>query len=651
MHSRDVEAGKIEVRLFGPFAVSGVHAAVPRKGQALLAYLCRRAGFSAPRETLVGLLWSDSPDDLARASLRQTLSVMKKHLDGAGHAVLQADAGAVSLSHPHLWVDTAAFDRMTDTADPDQLRDAVSLVRGDFLEGFGPLSPEFDRWAEAERAQLQAQCATVLLRLCDGAMDAGDLVETIAIAQRLLLVDPLQEQVHRRLMRAYAAQKRYDAALRQFETLKTILAADLGVSPEAETVQLAKDIRRQRGTPPLVQPPPRPPLIDPPCKGRPSVAVLALKTHSSDPDTRFFGEALAEEIIVELARDKSLLVVSGGSSFRFDLDQTAASDIGERLNVRFLLGGSVRMSGDDLRVTVHLVQCDTGQTIWSERHDRTLQDIFRLQTDIARTVTATVVGRIVHAEAEASRHRPFESLESHSLAAQGTQHFMSYSAEGYAAAIHCFDRAVARDPDFARAHGMLSLIRIYQRWYFEMRNDVADLLAPAHRALQLDPRDAKGHCALGVGHLVLRDFDRAGRHFQAGLDANPNDDLLLIEHGRYLMYLGRPQDGLDLVAEAMRLNPFHPNWYWNIQGRCLHMLGRCEEAIQAFQRIHQPIFWVNAYLAACYRILGEASAAKAARQALFDARPDFDLRQFTDLFPYKDPQTARRFFQEIGGID
>ena len=650
MRSRQTDAEGLELRLLGSFAVTGVVGTLPRKGQALLAYLCRRPGRTAPRETLVGLLWSDSAEEQARASLRQTLSVVKRSLEAAGYAGMQADGTSVSLSPQGLWVDAQAFENLSNAAEIDLLSQAAELVRGEFLEGFGPVAPEFDRWAEAERAQLQARFSALLLRLCDGHAAAGDLTGAIAAAHRLLLVDPLQEQVHRRLMRDYAGLKRPDAALRQFESLKTLLAKELGVTPEPETLDLAKEIRRQRGAQPAAQTQVLRPTLEERGAGRPSVAVLSLKNLSHSDETAFFGEAVAEEIIVELARDRSLLVVSRASSFRFDLEQTDAAEIGDKLGVRFLLGGSVRVAGDQVRVTAHLVQCDSGQTIWSERHDRALVNIFDVQTDIARTVAATVVGRIDEAQADKARNRPLESLESHSLAAQGNQHFISYSEAGYAAAIACFERAVVLDPDFARAHGMLALMRIYRRWYFEMRSDVADLLTPAIHAVKLDPRDAKGHCALGLGHLILRDFDVASHHFQAGLNANPNDDLLLIEYGRYLMYDERPEEGLEKVAEAMRLNPYHPNWYWNIHGRCQHMLGHYHEALQSFQRIHQPVFWIHAYIAACHRVLGDEKAAEAARRALYASRPDFDFSQFLPHFPYRNPETARRFFDEIGQV-
>jgi adenylate cyclase len=214
-------------------------------------------------------------------------------------------------------------------------------------------------------------------------------------------------------------------------------------------------------------------------------------------------------------------------------------------------------------------------------------------------------------------------------------------------AIDCFERAIRADPDHGRAHGLLALSSIYRAWNYAMSTDVAAFLPLAERAIALDPRDAKAHCALGLGHLLLRDHDRAGYYFEAGLRSNPNDDLLLIEHGRYLMYIDRPEDGLRRIREAMRLDPYHPNWYWNIQGRCLHTLGRHDEALAAFLRHENPPFYVLAYIAACHRQLGQPGKAAEARDRMRQMRPDFDMDRFRSVFPYRNEETKRRFFESL----
>ena len=167
----------------------------------------------------------------------------------------------------------------------------------------------------------------------------------------------------------------------------------------------------------------------------------------------------------------------------------------------------------------------------------------------------------------------------------------------------------------------------------------------AEKAVRLDPRDIKAHCALAMTRLIAGDQSPAGTHFDTALALNGNDDLLLVEYGRYLMYVERPEEGLLKIREAMRLNPFHPNWYWNIYGRCLHTLGRYEEAIGVFGKVANPPFWTTAYLAACHAALGDAERAMRFRQQLYEAKPDFTLESFARIFPYQNPVTAERYFE------
>jgi adenylate cyclase len=128
---------------------------------------------------------------------------------------------------------------------------------------------------------------------------------------------------------------------------------------------------------------------------------------------------------------------------------------------------------------------------------------------------------------------------------------------------------------------------------------------------------------------------------------NPNDDLIAAEHGRLLMYLGRPDEGLLRVREAMRLNPYHPNWYWNLEGRCLHTAERYGEAIAAFEQIDEPQFWVEAYLAACHAMCGRHERAVDHLDRLRTMRPDFRLSVFRRVLPYRSEARLHRFLDSF----
>ncbi|MDU8942770.1 BTAD domain-containing putative transcriptional regulator [Ovoidimarina sediminis] len=630
--------------MLGPFTVRAGGQPVPappKKAGALLAYLARRPGVAVPRETLAALLWAESGEDQARGSLRQALSALRRGLgDGAGAIV--ADGAAVTLDTGRAALDVAGFEAAAEQ-DP---KAALALYGGPFLEGFGPVSPEFDRWAEAERSHLEALFAATLLKETDRAEAEGRGEDMAALAARLLSIDPLQEHVHRRLMRAHLRAGRHDAALRQFNELTRVLSAELGVTPEKPTLDLVAEIRAARaGRGAAAAPAPVPVAPGAPeIPGRPSVAVLPFRALSTDEEAAFFGEGIAEDVIIELSRNKSLMTVARQSSFRFSEEETGAEEIGRQLGVRFLLGGSVRIAGARVRVAAHLVRCDSGREIWAERFDRELTDIFDIQTEIARTVTATVVGQIEEEEISGAQGRPAEGLEAHLLILRATRAADRISRESFAEATGHLERAIAIEPGNARALGLLALLKVYDEWYFEIGQNVGPAVELAGLALKHDPREPKAHCALGVALTIARDFETASHHFQAGRNANPNDAQLLVEYGRHLMYADRPEDGIRTIREAMRLNPFHPSWYWSMIGRCLHTLGRFDEAVEAFRRMEEPPFYVHAYLASCLTMLGDEAGAARAREALYAMRPDFSLESFARIFPYRNPETAERFF-------
>jgi adenylate cyclase len=343
-------------------------------------------------------------------------------------------------------------------------------------------------------------------------------------------------------------------------------------------------------------------------------------------------------------------VVSRQSSFHPQLAHATPEAIGAQLGVRFLLSGSVRTAGERIRVAAHLARCDDAAGVWSETYDREIGDIFAVQSEIARTVMATAMGRIIDEEARHEALPGSGNLDAWRLVILGLRQLHAHTPDSMRAAIDALGRAVALAPDNGRAHGLLALARIYERWNYAEQTDVTDILPLAERALSLDSRDSRAHCAMALACLLSRDHDRAGNHFEAGLAANPNDDLLMIEYGRYLMYVDRPEDGLRRVSEAMRLNPLHPDWFWNIQGRCLHLLGRHAEALAAFRHIISPVFYHFAYMAACHQALGETEAAEAMKARLFAARPDFIVARFVASLPHRNPATVERFARELDWV-
>jgi DNA-binding SARP family transcriptional activator len=244
----------LQLTLLGGFRArigTGPTLALPtKKGQALLAYLALPAGRAHPRDKLATLLWGDSPEAAARTSLRQALFALRRALPPGG---IRADGAAVALDPAAVEVDVAAFQRGIAEGTPAALEAALPAYRGDLLAG---LSVEgaagFEEWLLGERERLRELALDGLAKLLAHQRAAGETEAAIQTGLTLLTLDPLQEPVHRTLMRLYRDAGRRGAALRQYQQCVEILQRELGIEPEAETKQLYQEILRQRPGPAAV---------------------------------------------------------------------------------------------------------------------------------------------------------------------------------------------------------------------------------------------------------------------------------------------------------------------------------------------------------------------------------------------------------------
>ena len=218
-----------------------------RKIQALLAYLAVPAGQAHPRDKLAALLWGDQTGDAARRNVRQTLFAVRKVLGVASAHCLRLEGETVALDSLSVEVDVAAFERRAAIGTPEALEQACALYRGDLLEGLAlGNAPPFEEWLMAERERLRERAVETLARLLAHQRGAGATDAAMQSALRLLALDPLQEAVHRTLMRLYAEQGRRGAALRHYQHCVGVLQRELGAEPEAETRELYQEILRQR---------------------------------------------------------------------------------------------------------------------------------------------------------------------------------------------------------------------------------------------------------------------------------------------------------------------------------------------------------------------------------------------------------------------
>src|ERR1043166_4219844 len=347
---------------------------------------------------------------------------------------------------------------------------------------------------------------------------------------------------------------------------------------------------------------------------KPSIAVLPFANMSGDPEQEFFVDGLTEDIITELSRFRDLLVISRNSVFVHKGKPVKVQEVGREFAVDYVVEGSVRKAGDRVRVTVQLIDAETDTHIWAERYDRDLKDIFAIQDEVTAAVVATLSGRVEAATHERFERKPTENMAAYECVLAGKVLHHRSQREANAEAQRLLDRAIELDPNYAHARAWRGCV-IGQSWIHGWCPDKElaqkQVAQELEIALALDNNDPDVHRVLAALSLTFDNHDKATYHQERALSLNPNNDLIVVQQGELLTWLGRAEEGIEWIRRAMRLNPYHPERFWNHLGRAQYTARAYADAIGSFSRIARPDYSHHAFLAASSAQLGNKTAAAA----------------------------------------
>jgi len=376
-----------------------------------------------------------------------------------------------------------------------------------------------------------------------------------------------------------------------------------------------------------------------------SIAILPFSNMSGDKEQDYFSDGITEDLITEISRFRELNVIARNSSFAFRGQNLEIAEIARRLNVQYVVEGSVRKAGNHLRINVQLIEAGSDRHVWAERYDRDLDDIFAVQDEIAHAIASVVVGHVKIAGAARTTTRPTESLSAYDLVLRARVLMNRYA--GWAEPASLITRAIELDPDYAMPHAIMAnalTVLSLEDGDLAKRERAVEF---AKRAIVLDPDEPWGHAMLGYSLMFLERIPEAGMHFDRAQQLNPHDVYLTMLHGIWYGYAGHVEQALAVIEDVLKRDPFGHDWYWDIYCDTLVVALRYEEAIAAFNKMVTPASWSYLYAAIAQVNLGNLDVARTLVTSCRQANPALSPEEQMLMEPFVDKSVTDRLIADL----
>ncbi|UPK02298.1 winged helix-turn-helix domain-containing protein [Bradyrhizobium sp. 170] len=375
---------------------------------------------------------------------------------------------------------------------------------------------------------------------------------------------------------------------------------------------------------------------------RPAIAVLPFDNMSGDREQEYFSDGISEDIITALSKLRWFFVIARNSSFTYKGKAVQMKQIAAELGVRYVVEGSVRRSGDRVRITAQLNDTATGSHIWAERYDRDLIDVFAVQDEITDAIVAAIEPQIYAAENFRSRRKAPNSVDAWDLVMRALSHHWRVTRPDSLTAQALLERAIAIDPDYGQALALFAtnhMFGVHLGW-----TDLATAAPVAERAalaaIAADSEDAWAHTALGSVYFSTRRLDHSLAEFELALQLNPNFSLAQGYHALALSYTGRWTDAYAATQRAIRQSPRDPSAaiYYGVAAYAQFVGRNYQEAIALAQEATRQ----RGDLTGAYRVLtvaagmtGQIELARTALHELRRTQPNISLAWIATQLPWK----------------
>ncbi len=385
-----------------------------------------------------------------------------------------------------------------------------------------------------------------------------------------------------------------------------------------------------------------------PLPDKPSIAVLPFDNLSGDPEQEYFADGMTDDLITDLSRLSGLFVIARNSVFTYKNKPVKVQQVAEELGVRYVLEGSVRRVGEQVRINTQLIDATTGRHLWAERYDRDYTDIFALEDEvIGRIVTALAVELTDSEQAQQEGRRETDNLEAYDLVLQARKFLTRFDRKAASEARGLLDRAIEFDPRYAEAHSLLGLYYFdaWRLWGESRDKNLARALDLGRASVELSPFDPAPHVLLAQIHQFRREYDAANVEADAAFSLEPNDAIALANLGSMLRYAHRAEEALEVVERAIRLDPYHPPNYLEWLGDAYFFLGRSDDCVRSANRgaaLDPDFVALHVVAAACHAALGNEEKAQDAAAKILRANPRFTLKAFASYVPFSEERDRQR---------
>ena len=389
---------------------------------------------------------------------------------------------------------------------------------------------------------------------------------------------------------------------------------------------------------------------EPDLPDKPSIAVMPFDNMSGDPKQEYFSDGMTEEIITALSKISEMFVIARNSSFVYKGKPVKVQQVGQELGVQYVMEGSVRKAGERVRITAQLIDASTGKHLWAERYDRELKDVFELQDEITQKIVIALQVELTRGEQARVWHRSSHNLEALGLASKALDIFERQTKEDNAKAQDLFKQATKLDPKYAFAWTYLAWTYLFDAIYGYSGSPDESLkkaLDIANKSLTMDDTQPDVHALWGTIYLGQGQHEKAIEAGERSLVLGPNNACNTAILAQTMYYAGRGKEAIKLMEKAMRLSPYHPDWYLGLLAMSYIMMERYEEGLKIAEQqleivkkrgeLGRGLIMSHLNLAEVNMLLGREEEARKHAKEVQRIDLSFSLEELGKAAFYKNP--------------